>query len=70
MRCDSDAERSSLILQLVHFRENLVKDKIVESATSYRKHRQAFVTVGEGEIKRQQRRNRLKSKKMGHGQRR
>ncbi|KAH9779915.1 hypothetical protein KPL71_007885 [Citrus sinensis] len=70
MRCDSDAERSSLILQLVHFRENLVKDKIVESATSYRRHRQAFVTVGEGEIKRQQRRNRLKSKKMGHGQRR
>ncbi|XP_052287199.1 uncharacterized protein LOC127898748 [Citrus sinensis] len=70
MRCDSDAERSSLILQLVNFRENLVKDKIVESATSYRRHRQAFVTVGEGEIKKQQRRNRLKSKKMGHGQRR
>ncbi|KAK9229923.1 hypothetical protein WN944_022889 [Citrus x changshan-huyou] len=67
---NSDAERSSLILQLVHFRDNLVKERVMESARLYRSNREAFAEVREGEITKQQRLNRLKSKKMGHGRRR
>lgn len=67
---NSDAERSSLILQLVHFRDNLVKERVMESARLYRSNTEAFAKVREGEITKQQRLNRFKSKKMGHGRRR
>ncbi|XP_052287315.1 uncharacterized protein LOC102628784 [Citrus sinensis] len=52
---NSDAERLSLILQLVHFRDNLVKERVMENARLYRSNKEAFAEVREGEITKQQR---------------
>ncbi|KAK9229760.1 hypothetical protein WN944_022726 [Citrus x changshan-huyou] len=65
----SDEERLRLILLLVHFENNAVKKKVMESASIYYIETEIDGVKRDNGLAKKLRTNRMRSKKMGHGPR-